>query len=187
MTNDALLRVEAINIDGSRKRFSVAVQICDRTSEILLDYLFGDAVSWITVPVELQRQDAARRRMIEVTLDVFHGRPVELPVDLSAIVRDSFSPWPAPFGDIKHTEPRGDFVLTRTERREPGIFAVYFNFDRIPSEVMVDIREPATPTLFRFVRGVHPWQLDHDERHTLLQGLAGAVREAAGLEGTVVV
>ena len=179
MIKDTLLRIEAISVDSSRQCTSVVVQICGRTTEIPVDSF--------EMPVELQCHEAARRKLFEIALDVRDGEPVELPIDLSAFVRESFSTWPAPFGDIEHAVRRGDFVLTRTECLEPGVFAVYFDFDRIPSEVLIDIRNPTSSALFRFVSGVHPWQLDHHERHTLLQGLAGAVRAAADLEGTVVV
>lgn len=179
MIKDALLRIEAISVDSPRQRASVVVRICGRTMKFPVDSF--------EMPIELQYHDAARRKLFEVALDACDGEPVEPPIDLSAFVRESFSTWPAPFGDIEHAERRGDFVLTRTEYREPGVFAVYFDFDRIPSEVLMDIREPTSPALFRFVSGVHPWQLGHDERTTLLQGLAGAVRDAAGLESTVVV
>lgn len=179
--SEPLLSVNEFAIDRVHQCATVVVCIGGRSARLLLGMVPAGAVRWEEVPVELQSHSVVRRRLFELVQRVHDGERIDLPSDLSDVVREVMWTWPCRIEEgFAPRGAHGVFALASCVCREPGVLDVKFEFDGVPSEVVVDVKDAERPALFRFVRGVHPWQVAEGDRMFLLQGLAEAVRSVIG-------
>jgi len=121
------------------------------------------------------------------------GEDVTLPADLSDIVRQANEPWPLRLPETENSAANEHATApvpvsvrqVKHDDPEPGLTTNELDFDGTPTVVIVDRRRgPQRSVRFRFVQGVHPWQLTPVEQRALLVALVGA---AIGPEPSVTV
>lgn len=175
MIDSPLLVIHEIVFDHAKAEVVAEISLGTQAAIVRISFNDGHFPSYREVPFELESYDAARRAVLEVLTSAFHGRRTELPLDLSSMVREVFSRWPAPVLPLEVVASADScFELESVKCSENGYVTVRYRFNGDPSEVIVDARNASWPILFRFVRGWHPWQLNRSQQRVLLERLAAA-------------
>lgn len=136
-------------------------------------------ISYVEIPPVLSHNEFALRGVVGLVRRAHAGEPVSLPADLSALVRDATEEWPVSGREYRNLTD-GDrapisIEVLRTAREVPGVTTVFLRIAGNPTTVTVDQRgAPEDATRFRFVSGVHPWQLDPAESYAMVNVLTRA-------------
>ena len=132
------------------------------------------------MPSELDRSQRSRRAVLEAMDRAYRGEPVSLPLDLSDTVHGIDEPWPLRMKPKEHTsDPPVAVEITQVDcdTPDPALVTVHMQVLGVPTVVIVGNRHrPHERTRFRFVTGVHPWQLTDVEAWAMLMALGDAVK-----------
>lgn len=150
------------------ERVAAELQIGPRLDQMVLDLSRIDLIyGFIKMPRVLDPLQRPQRAVIDLLVQVYRGadRP-PLPLDLSHLTRERAEPWPAFEFRDEPPQPSLQADVSKVEHDTPehGLETVYLDVLGVPTQVIVDDRDrrerPRASTLFRFVEGVHPLQLD---------------------------
>jgi hypothetical protein len=168
------------NIELSPERISADLRIGDRHERIQLGLEFPDFLEFERMSEVLECNLPARNAVIDLMTRAHRGDHVSLPADLSDIVRQANEPWPIPRPKPLPLDGTPNSVgVTQVERDIPeaGLTTVHLRIADSSAVVVVDLRGgPRSSTRFRFLEGVHPWQVTTAESNAMLTALAGAVQ-----------
>jgi len=195
MTNSgapmSLLVVNRIQIDSRHpKLVSAEVLLGGRPEVVSLDFSERMSVGYVHMPDELDRHDVARKAVIDLMARRVCGKAVELPADLSDVVRQASGPWPmctptptnraAIEVAARHVEI--EIRQVENDHPDPGLTTVHLDFAGTPTVAIIDSRDgPHCELRFRFAEGAHPWQLTPAEQYALVVALvAAAARSTQG-------
>jgi len=173
---EPLLLVERVTESEGNSACLVADLVIGRHSaKVIVDLSEPSIIAFKAMPDELEHHKPARDAVIRLMLRQDRGELLAFPQDLSELVRQVSGPWPARvYGATELTEATGEGTDLPTskieETAESGVTQIVLNTGDIPTIVLVDRRAgPEQPVHFRFVQGVHPWQLTSAQQRTLLQ------------------
>ena len=161
---------------------SAELRIGDRHERIQLGLAIPGLLAFEHMPKILDRNAFARDAVINLMTRVHRGDNVNLPADLSDIVRQANEPWPLPVPEENPSDNAAgaptSIEVTRTVRDAPGLSTVHLLVGGVPAIVIVDLREgPNHPVRFRFVEGAHPWQMTPAENQAMLKALWNAAHQ----------
>jgi hypothetical protein len=139
---------------------------------------YDKIISYEKVPSILA--DFALHWVVRLLCRAHAGEKISLPVDLSGLVREASEEWPvwgrAYVGRENRAGASTSVEVTRAVCEAPGLTTVNLRVHGVPSVVIVDRRgAPEELIRFRFVSGVHPWQLSAEDSHAMLSAVATAL------------
>lgn len=148
-----------------------------RPERMGLDLSAPNLIGFAKMPEALDHHLSANKAVIDVMVRRHGGEDVVLPVDLSDVVRQGNEPWPLRIPDAatraanESASAAVPVAVRHVEHdpTDPRLTTIELDFDGTPTVVIVDRRDgPERSVRFRFVRGVHPWQLTPVEHQALL-------------------
>jgi len=163
------------SIEISDKQAAAILRIGPRRDQIVLGFAIPDFIHYKRMPEHLDHCVRAKRALSEAIGLAYRGERVALPLDLSETGYNTEEPWPLWMDPLEDkSDPPVDIQVTTIERdvHEPSRTTVHMQVLGVPTVVVVDSRERLT--LFRFVAGVHPWQLSDLEARAMLSALSAA-------------
>ncbi|HET9622259.1 MAG TPA: hypothetical protein VFP84_12890 [Kofleriaceae bacterium] len=178
MTLPPCLVVESIVVDPGQERASAELRIGPRRVWLIIEYSIPGIWHFRKMPSELDRSIRPKRAVMELMARAYNGEAVSLPHDLSHTVRGIDEPWPLWVQDEHRTSEPMAISVTDVEldAAEPPVATVHMQVLGVPTVVAVDNRKTQQEwTYFRFISGVHPWQLTDAEAWAMLVAIANAV------------
>lgn len=178
-----VLRIEAENPEA----VSAELLRGGHVERIELDFSYMDFIGFTQIPNALSHHLPALNAVIDLLARKHRGENVALPADLTAVVRQSNESWPlrVPDNVDECAVAAVPISVKQVERssHETGVATVQLDFYGAPAQVIVDrSRGRDRPVRFRFVAGVHPWQLSAVEQYALLVALLSIPERPPGKE-----
>jgi hypothetical protein len=165
------------------ERVSAQLRIGPRRGVIEVGFYLKDPpridpyfISFEQMPKQLENIHRAQKAVIDVLERAHHGDVASVPLDLSDIVRSNEpEPWPLALKkQDRAAVPPIAVTVTQVVRDTPtrGLVTVHFQVEGVPAVAIVTVHDNRRQ--FRFVAGVHPWQLADAEAWVLLDALIQA-------------
>ncbi len=176
------LLIESIEVDGDH--VTAELQLGPRRRTLVIDLSMMDMIiGFVKMPRELDCLIRPQRAIFDVMIQAYRGEAVRLPLDLSAsVVTDELQYWPLFYqgAEAHEADPPVAIEIVRVERDcpEPGVATVYLDVVGVTTVVMVGQNERGMMQ-FRFVSGVHPWQLGDVEAWAMRMALARATSKTS--------
>lgn len=168
VTTDQAITAE-LRIGGHADRLVLGTEVAGLlTHEYIPEFLHHDG-------------SEVRQAIIREMERCYRGEVVSLPCDLTSVVRASFEAWPArPTGNLQHGKVDQRIVSVSRIDRDPAhrdLVIAHLTLRGAPAVVELKAASPSHAVRFRFVSGVHPWQLTADDADQMLLALVSTLRQ----------
>lgn len=176
MTLPPCLRLVGIAVSGHV--VSADLQIGPRIEQLVIDLSIPGFAAVTKMPSPLNASWQVQRTLFEILERAHRGEVLNLPLDLSSATWNVSEAWPLqPKPDAYVSDERFDVQVLKAEHDAPehGMTTVQLRVRGIATVAILDNQDAERKsTLFRFISGVHPWQLTDAEAWAMFLALAKA-------------